>query len=379
MGLLGTTKAEQYYSSSQKFTTTANQADATHSDYGKFTLTVSNLPSTTSDFIVFVDGTEINVSTYTYDNSSGLITFTSGHPAAGVVVLVEFLDRSLGDYRYIKLIDIVNNFMYGFTGNGKVLNNINKSEILFQAKRGIQEFAYDVSRVEKIQEVDVPPTLTVPMPQDYVNYVRISWIDTAGVEHPVFPARYTSRPSESVAQDGDGDYLFDESGGILEMHPSVTETNFKNFELDNFSGKDSRDDDYYLFSHYIANNSHTTVSRTGLSPEHTNYNGVFLIDEANGQFAFDSSMSGRTITIKYVSDGLATDGEMKIHKLAEDAIYKYVYHAILSTKLNIPEYQIMRAKRDRRAAMRNAKLRLSNIKLGEITQVMRGKSKILKH
>jgi len=29
--------------------------------------------------------------------------------------------------------------------------------------------------------------------------------------------------------------------------------------------------------------------------------------------------------------------------------------------------------------MRNAKLRLSNIKLSEITQVMRGKSKHLKH
>ena len=29
--------------------------------------------------------------------------------------------------------------------------------------------------------------------------------------------------------------------------------------------------------------------------------------------------------------------------------------------------------------MRNAKLRLSNIKLGELAQVMRGKSKFIKH
>jgi hypothetical protein len=69
---------------------------------------------------------------------------------------------------------------------------------------------------------------------------------------------------------------------------------------------------------------------------------------------------------------------MKVHKLAEDAIYKYIYHGILSTKINIPEYQIQRAQKDRRAAMRNAKLRLSNIKLGELTQVMRGKSKRIK-
>ena len=38
-----------------------------------------------------------------------------------------------------------------------------------------------------------------------------------------------------------------------------------------------------------------------------------------------------------------------------------------------------RFRRERRAAMRNAKLRLSNLKLKELTQVMRGKSKQIKH
>jgi hypothetical protein len=162
------------------------------------------------------------------------------------------------------------------------------------------------------------------------------------------------------------------------MTPSVTEDRFTNeFVLDKFSGKSNKDD-YYLFSHYIANNLQTSSSRIGLNPETTNYNGVFIIDEVNGQFGFDSSMADRIITLKYVSDGLAQDGEMRIHKFAEDAIYKYIYHAILSTTLNIPEFQIMRAKKERRAAMRNAKLRLSSIKLQELTQVMTGKAKIIK-
>ena len=134
-----------------------------------------------------------------------------------------------------------------------------------------------------------------------------------------------------------------------------------------------------LFVHYIANRLQTKSGRYGLNPETSNINGVFVVDEVNGQFGFDSSLAGRTITLKYVSDGLATDKEMRIHKFAEDAIYKYIYHAILSTKLGIPEFQIMRAKEDRRAAMRNAKLRLSSLKLQELTQVMRGKSKHIKH
>ena len=70
---------------------------------------------------------------------------------------------------------------------------------------------------------------------------------------------------------------------------------------------------------------------------------------------------------------------MQIHKLAEEALYKYVAYAILTTKSNVPEYIVNRYKRERRAAMRNAKLRLSNIKLRELTQIMRGKSKQIKH
>jgi hypothetical protein len=39
----------------------------------------------------------------------------------------------------------------------------------------------------------------------------------------------------------------------------------------------------------------------------------------------------------------------------------------------------MRLEKERYAKLRNAKIRISNIKLEEITQVMRGKSKWIKH
>ena len=53
-------------------------------------------------------------------------------------------------------------------------------------------------------------------------------------------------------------------------------------------------------------------------------------------------------------------------------------YSILAGRSRQPEYLVQRFKRDRRAALRNAKIRLSNIKIEEITQVMRGKSKIIK-
>jgi len=68
-----------------------------------------------------------------------------------------------------------------------------------------------------------------------------------------------------------------------------------------------------------------------------------------------------------------------VHKFAEEAIYTYVAHAILATRANTPEYQVARFKKEATAARRNAKLRMSNLKLGEIAQVMRNQAKWIKH
>ena len=70
---------------------------------------------------------------------------------------------------------------------------------------------------------------------------------------------------------------------------------------------------------------------------------------------------------------------MTVHKFAEEALYKYIAYAILSTRSNTPEYIVSRLKKERAAAKRNSKLRLANIKIEEIAQVMRNKSKIIKH
>ena len=74
----------------------------------------------------------------------------------------------------------------------------------------------------------------------------------------------------------------------------------------------------------------------------------------------------------------SVDGEMQAHKFAEEAVYKYIAHAILSTRLNVPEYIINRFKKERFAEIRKAKLRLSNLKTEELAQIMRGKSKVIK-
>ena len=64
--------------------------------------------------------------------------------------------------------------------------------------------------------------------------------------------------------------------------------------------------------------------------------------------------------------------------MAEEAMYLSISYNLLANRANTSEGIIARFKKDKRAALRNAKIRLSNIKLSEIVQVMRGKSKWIK-
>jgi len=362
MGLI-TQTAKQYYTVTEKFTGTGSLST--------FTLTFNPLPTAKSKFIVFIDSQEIDDDNYNYDNTTGIIDFApSTPPNNNSVIEVKLKDQRHGSYRYISLEDIVNNFMVSYVGDDKIIGTARKLDVIFHTKRAIQEFSYDISRVEKIQEVEVGASLTIPFAQDYVNYVQLSWIDANGLERILYPSTSTSRPSEAILQDDQANYLFDNDESVL-TGTSLTTENFKGLETNDSLGLDNGVDNN--------DNIFGLGRRYGSNPETTQVNGVFVIDELNGQFGFSSNLSGKIITIKYISDGLGTDSEMKIHKLAEEAIYKYVSHAVIASKANMPEYIVNRFKRERRAAMRNAKLRLSNIKSLEMTQVMRGKSKQIKH
>ena len=123
----------------------------------------------------------------------------------------------------------------------------------------------------------------------------------------------------------------------------------------------------------------TLGGQYGLQPELSQVNGWFTINDRENKFSFSSDLSDRLIVLNYISDGLAVDTDTRVPKMAEEAMYAYISHAIISTRSNQPEYIVNRLSREKAAKLRNAKIRLSNIKLDEFTQVMRGKSKWIKN
>ena len=301
----------------------------------------------------------------------GLINQTNEEYYLGPDGVWNSLDENYGDYQSISLKDIVNNFIIAYVGEDKIISKIKRTDVAFHAQRGIQELNFDTLPSFKSQEIEIPPALYFVLPQDYVNYVKVTWTDKDGIERVIYPAHKTSDPLP-IIQDSNYEYTFDENGEILYANDSETWKRFKANSNDHLSEINNSNVEDHL--HRVVNGE-----RYGIDPQYAQSNGVFFIDQIKGLIRFSSDMVGRIVTLKYISDGLATDGEMIVHKFAEEAIYKYIAHAVLATRANVQEYMVARFKREAAVAKRNAKLRLSNIKIEEITQVMRGKSKWIKH
>ena len=449
--------------------------------------------------------------------------------------------NDFGNYQFTSLDDIINQFIVAYVGEDKIISKIKRVDVAFHAQRALAELSFDTFKSCKAQEIIVPATLQMVLPQDYVNYTKISWVDSAGIKHLMYPTSKTSNPSSTPLQDSDGDFTLQSitTVGTLVSGSAevVLDAEYKNIEvgmkisgsyvpvgtfvkavsnassittITMYNGDDtlttaasaitplipgtttdignagttltfSTPDNSLIYSedtsHVVENLSwgigdttfnfkitgtaseltniktgmlvshdnfpagttvtnvyDTTIvvsntpdntaavtgdeitfistdsqdsttwssyksatpsenqddyqddtywpaegSRYGLDPQHSQANGSFYIDCKSGKIHFSSNISGKTVILDYISDSLGTDGEMQVHKFAEEAMYKWIAYAILSTRANTQEYIVRRFKKERFAAIRSAKLRLSNIKLEEITQVLRGKSKQIKH
>jgi len=273
-----------------------------------------------------------------------------------------------GNYQFTTLENIINAFMFAYVGENKIISKVSRTDVQFHAMRAIQELSYDVLRSFKSQEIEVPNTLSMILPQDYVNYIKVCRVGDDGLERVIYPARKTSDPF-AITQNADGVYQFT-GDNLTEQTPSNTSENFTN--------QTPADLQLYDINYTTDVEISTEGRRYGLEPQFAQINGTFFIDQLRGLIKFNSDLAGKTVTLHYVSDGLGTDSEMVVHKFCEEACYKHIAYGVLSTRSNIPPFIIQRFKKERFAETRKAKIRLSNIKIEEFTQVLKGMGKQIK-
>ena len=286
-------------------------------------------------------------------------------------------ENNFGGYEYTRLNDVIDNFLVAYVGAGKLIPSVKRTDVIFHARRGLQEFSYDTLKSIKSSELTVPSTLSLTIPQDYVNYVKLSWVDELGVLHPIYPTNNLNQsPYYTFSQDNTGNPIQDSNDANTEVtsqiNPTWNKTNPRyisggfNNDLNNANVLDRNYTDGALGQRY------------GLEPQTSQKNGWFKIDERKGTFSFTSNLANKLILLQYISDGNAYDLDARIPKLAEEALYAHIIHSILSVSSGVQEYVVRRFKQERSAKLRNAKIRLSNLKLDQIIQVMRGKSKWIK-
>lgn len=433
-----------------------------------------------------------------------------------------------GKYQFVTLQTIIDQFLISYVGDNKIIPRVNKYEVDFHAQRAMQELSFDTFKSCKSQEITLRPNLQMTLPRDYVNYTKISWVDSNGIKHTIHPTSKTSNPeptytnkegghrvlatgtitsgSPNIVLEGehadilvgmklkgshahlglegkivssvsttagvttvvmssnatasyalpvslefmlasgfiptdkepfsvsnvtvvsankfmtintpiDGNYskikvgalvhsdIFPSNTKVISVTPSgsvsgglivsvdkaatsalaggqiiFSDTSPDSDTWSSYKSGQSDKVDYHHNHDHNHDHDHNVINgRYGLDPQHANINGSFYMDCDSGKINFSSDLVGRVIVLDYISDGVGTNNEMQVHKFAEEAMYKWIAHAILASTMNIPEGLVARFKKERFAAVRTAKLRLSNIKLEEITQILRGKSKQIKH
>ena len=292
----------------------------------------------------------------------------------------------LGYYQRTNLEDLINNFIVAYVGPDKVLSKVPRHEVAFWAQRAIQEFNYDIFHADKKIEVEInPDTMQMALPQDFVKLSKLVKVLDNGEEIELNKDLKT-KSARAILQDDQYVYEYDMEGRALyaevsnalrqwqEDDGSIDESYLRGYYLGSDYGGD-----YDQFSYYF-----NQGRRYGLNPSEVNRHITYVIDLVEGVLYFNSELNrdGETlIGLTYVTDGLSDNGDLTnvyVPKLAEDAVYATILYNLSKVRASTAQIAPM-YKKEASALTRNAKIRLQDYNIQEMTNVFRNKAKWIKH
>ena len=289
------------------------------------------------------------------------------------------IDDNWGSYQYISLEDLMTNFELMYEGNHSLINNENRYKILFHTKRAIQELNYDAFKEIKSLELTVYDDLRYVLPSDYVNWVKLYLFKdnvlrelTENIEVQS-ATQYVQNATAVFGYDGDDNVGTVESTLDSARKSGALESIYLNQDTAGNVNNNCNDCDDDIYNSRIG-------ARYGLNTETANINPTFTIDKKAGVINFDSTMANQQCVLQYISDGMenGVNANIQVNKLFEEYIYAYIKYAILNSKFGVQEYIINRARKDKQALLRNAKIRLSNIHPSRLIMNIRGENKWIK-
>lgn len=171
---------------------------------------------------------------------------------------------------FISLNDIINNFIISYTGPGKLIPDSNRTEVVFHARRCLQEFAYETLKSQFNDTFDLT-TIPYSQPVDSVAIISIKAVTI--VAEPATPVTTVLTETSSTT-------------------PSATQ-----YYVD-YDTREVTFNDSLLATNPVTDPATNSISYT------------------------------------YLSNALTTDESAAIPKLAEEALYACMVYAILANREN---------------------------------------------
>lgn len=253
-----------------------------------------------------------------------------------------------GSYQYVSLKDIVNNFEMMYSGEDKLIDNVSRNQLVFYAKRAIQELNYDAMKEIKVLELNIDESLRYILPYDYVNWVRVS-LYRNGVLVPI-DINTNTLYAKSYTQASSGALIFGSDYVVIDE---------SEIDKDRLSGNVNQDsEEEFNSQEQRGYKIDTNYSYKGMEGRKTP---SFSIDRASGVINFSSGLESELCILEYVSDGMERGDDLKVsvNKLFESYIYAEIKYQILNSRIGVQEYIVKRSRDERRALWLNAKIRIS--------------------
>jgi len=219
-------------------------------------------------------------------------------------------DQSWGSYQFITLKELVDNMLADSLDSDNYLANTKRSQIVRKLKEGIRVVNRSSQKMFHVAQLTVGPTLYFALPQNFVDWIRVSVIDKND-RLQILNVNRNINTSDGYLQNNEYEILFDVDGQLLTT------------DLAN------------AYQNPFIQHTFESTSDTSLISKH----GDFKVNEDRGTIHFSSNIEDKDVVIEYMSDGLdlqnLKEEEIKIHKHMQDAVKWFCISEIFSTRKSV--------------------------------------------
>lgn len=254
-----------------------------------------------------------------------------------------------GKYQYVSLKEMVDQLLLESTDPDSYLTNAPRSKIVNAVKEAIRFLNREVKKTILAYEITIGPNGFIALPQDYVDWVRVSVVED-GFKLKPLNVNNNIPTAIGYLQDNNYDLLFDENGEILMADSSNT----YNKPAAKF--------------HFMQTGQQAFMDTSEISPW-----GEFVVDERRGTIGFSTNLVDREVVIEYISDGIQMQNlkeeEITFHKDLRTVVKEFAYNECVAMRRSVPANEKYRAKNAMLKSLHAAKVDRANFDINEMVRL----------